>query len=327
MSKRKKNRESEHIIPVLYFKKEKKRMLANFVVRSSHKAANSNTRFTARNDIIATLRAHACNSSCPCNVGRRMYSASATCLENDDLKKIDWKNRPGIWDEPELASMGLANKKWIEKTMKENPAYFDMNKAGHFPQMLWIGCVDARVAANELIGESAGSVFVHRNVANQIINTDVNVMSIIQFAVDYHKVKHIIVCGHYDCGGIKAAMEHKDHGSPLENWVRNIRDVYRLHKKELQAITDMGDLLTIPVEKARERRLTELNIIEQCRNLFKTANVQKARATSAKSEPFKQPQIHACVYEPSTGVLKKLPLDLDALELEMDQVYGLVDGK
>lgn len=143
--------------------------------------------------------------------------------------KIDWKSRPGIWDEPNLKSMLDANEKWIERTAKESPLFFKMNKAGHFPKMLWIGCVDACVPANELIGEPGGSIFVHRNIGNQVINNDMSVMSILHYAVDYHKVKHIIVCGHYDCSGIRAALTPADNGTLLESWIRGIRDVYRLH--------------------------------------------------------------------------------------------------
>ena len=136
----------------------------------------------------------------------------------------------------------------------EQPEFFQELKKGHAPKILWIGCSDARVPANEIIGEPPGSVFVHRNIANMVGNTDFSCMSVIQFAVDVLKVKHIIVCGHYDCGGIRAAMESVDHKSPLENWLRNIRDIYRLHMDELNAIPD-----TIQ----RQRRLVELNVIEQ----------------------------------------------------------------
>lgn len=118
---------------------------------------------------------------------------------------------------------------------------------------------DARVPANEIIGEPPGSVFVHRNIANQVLGTDVNCLSVIQYAVEVLKVKHIIVCGHYDCGGVRAATELTDHGSPLENWLRNIRDSYRIHKTELDSIEDIN---------TRRRRLVELNVIEQVRTLY-----------------------------------------------------------
>jgi hypothetical protein len=201
-------------------------MLASKMISRSIKSSKLNIQLGS---ICGVTGPHICNGSCVCSLSRRQYSASSTS------QATDWKNRPGIWDEPDLGSMLTANKKWIEKTAKENPSYFDMNKAGHFPKMLWIGCVDARVPANELIGEPAGSIFVHRNVANQVINTDMSVMSILHFAVDYHKVKHIVVCGHHDCGGVKAALTAADHGSPLENWVRNVRDVVRLHKVSVLA--------------------------------------------------------------------------------------------
>jgi len=134
------------------------------------------------------------------------------------------------------------------------PGFFAELSRGHAPKILWIGCSDARVPANEIIGEPPGSVFVHRNVANMVVNTDVNCMSVLQYAVDVLKVKHIIVCGHYECGGVRAALEPIDHGSPLENWLRNIRDTYRLHKDELNGVADLRD---------RQRRLVELNVQEQ----------------------------------------------------------------
>jgi carbonic anhydrase len=166
----------------------------------------------------------------------------------------DYFNRPGPWDEKNLSSLLGANRKWAQRMKVENPGFFDEIKRGHAPKILWIGCSDARVPANEIIGEPPGSVFVHRNIANQVISTDFNCMSVIQFAVDVLKVKHIIVCGHYDCGGVRAATELTDHRSPLENWLRNIRDTYRLHKDELDGIEDVVQ---------RRRRLVEVNVIEQ----------------------------------------------------------------
>ena len=139
----------------------------------------------------------------------------------------EYFNRPGPWDDKNLDSLLSANKAWAERMKNVNPNFFEDQKKGHWPKILWIGCSDARVPANELIGESPGSVFVHRNIANMIVNTDFNAMSVIQYAVDVLQVKHIIVCGHYDCGGVRAALEAVDHKSPLENWLRNIRDIYR----------------------------------------------------------------------------------------------------
>lgn len=166
----------------------------------------------------------------------------------------DYFNRPGPWDDKDLHSLLRANKGWRERMIVEKPGFFEEIKKGHAPKIFWIGCSDARVPANEIIGEPPGSVFVHRNIANQVANTDVNCLSVLQYAVDVLKVKHIVVCGHYDCGGIKAASLLADHKSPLENWLRNIRDTRRLYKSELEEIKD-------PI--ARHRRLVEINVIEQ----------------------------------------------------------------
>ena len=166
----------------------------------------------------------------------------------------DYFNRPGPWDEKDLKSLLNANKAWSKHMAKIKPGYFEELSKGHAPKILWIGCSDARVPANEIIGEPPGSVFVHRNVANMVVNTDFNCLSVLQYAVEVLKVKHIIVCGHYDCGGIRAALEPVDHRSPLENWLRNIRDTYRLHNDELNAIDNLRE---------RQRRLVELNVMEQ----------------------------------------------------------------
>lgn len=182
----------------------------------------------------------------------------------------------------------------------EDPDYFKNLGAGHTPTYMWIGCSDARVPANEVMGEDAGSVFVLRSVANLVVNTDFNLMAALQFAVDYLKIPHIIVCGHYDCGGVRASTLTKDHTPPLENWLRNIRDVYRLHKDELDGISD---------PEARHRRLVELNVIEQCLNLFKTGVVQRRRVQTFKEgNEYTTPRIHACVFDPKTGDLTKLPV-------------------
>jgi carbonic anhydrase len=202
---------------------------------------------------------------------RTFCSASKDPVEQTSLfskADEDYANRPGAWDDPDLGSLVHANRNWIRRKQRENPEYFDELKKGHAPKILWIGCVDARVPANEVINEPPGSVMVHRNIANMVNNIDTNGLSSIQFAVDVLKVKHIIVCGHYDCGGIRAALQPRDHQPPLENWLRNIRDVYRLHQDELDAIED-------PL--MRQRRLVQLNVVEQCINLFKTGVVQRRR--------------------------------------------------
>jgi carbonic anhydrase len=169
------------------------------------------------------------------------------------MNREDYFNRPGPWDEKDLGSLFDANKRWAKKMAEKQPGYFT-DLINHAPKILWIGCSDARVPANEIIGEPPGSVFVHRNVANMVVNTDFNCLSVLQYAVEVLKVKHIVVCGHYDCGGIRAALEPVDHRSPLENWLRNIRDTYRLHNDELNAVSGL---------KERQRRLVELNVMEQ----------------------------------------------------------------
>jgi carbonic anhydrase len=211
-----------------------------------------------------------------------------------------------------LDNIFAQNKVWKESKLEKDPDFFSNLGSGHSPSYLWIGCADARVPANELMGEDAGSVFVVRNVANMVVNTDFNLMSALQFAVDYLKIPHIIICGHYDCGGIRASMEATDHVPPLENWLRNIRDVYRLHREELNAIKD---------PEARHRRLVELNVIEQCINLCKTGVVQRRRVESFKAgHPYTTPRIHACVCDPTTGLLEKLEVSNVILEFMFAEI-------
>jgi len=233
----------------------------------------------------------------------------------------DFFNRPGPWDEKNLESLIHANRAWAQSRVKMDPNFFEDHKKGHAPKILWIGCSDARVPANEIIGEPPGGVFIHRNIANQVINTDMNCMSVIQYAVDYLQVKHIIVCGHYDCGGVKASLSNVNHKSPLENWVRNIRDIHRLHQDELESIKDL---------KMRQRRLIELNVIEQCLNIYKTASVQRRRVQThmdamdeSGNVKFSEPRVHAFVYEPTTGLVNKLDVDFESYLKDLKNVYEL----
>lgn len=200
------------------------------------------------------------------------------------------------------------NAQWRAEKEAKDPNYFANKGSGHSPEYLWIGCSDARVPANEIMGEDVGSVFVVRNVANLVVNTDFNLMSALQYAVDYLSIPHIIVCGHYDCGGVRASIEAKDHVPPLENWLRNIRDVYRLHKDELNAILD---------PEARHRRLVELNVIEQCMNLFKTGVVQRHRVKNFnEGRPYTTPRVHAMVFDPKTGEMVKLPVRISQVAVQ-----------
>ena len=181
------------------------------------------------------------------------------------------------------------NKAWAAGKIKEDPGYFNRLAQLQSPEFLWIGCSDSRVPANEITGTQPGEIFVHRNVANLVINNDVNLLSVLDFAVTHLKVKHVIVCGHYGCGGIKAAITKQDFKAVLNMWLRNIKDVYRLHRKELDGIKE---------EDARCDRLVELNVQEQIFNLAKTSIIQRAW----KNE--KRPDLHGWVYGLKDGIIK-----------------------
>lgn len=181
------------------------------------------------------------------------------------------------------------NKEWAAAILAEDPGYFDRLSQLQTPEFLWIGCSDSRVPANQITGTEPGEIFVHRNVANLVINNDVNLLSVLDFAVNHLKVRHIIVCGHYGCGGIKAAITNHDYKFVLNMWLRNIKDVYRIHRKELDAIAD-------PDKK--ENRLTELNVQEQVFNLAKTSIIQRAW----KNE--QRPDLHGWVYGLKDGLIK-----------------------
>src|SRR5271170_7380748 len=183
----------------------------------------------------------------------------------------------------------LENKAWAAEKKADDPDYFKTLAKIQTPEFLWIGCSDSRVPANEITGTQPGEIFVHRNIANMVIHTDVNLLSVLEFAVNHLQVKHVIVCGHYGCGGVKAAMTNHDYKQVLNMWLRNIKDVYRLHSDELDAIKD--------VEK-RTDRLTELNVQEQVMHLAKTSIIQRAW----KHE--QRPQLHGWVYGLKDGLIK-----------------------
>ena len=199
------------------------------------------------------------------------------------------------------------NKKWIAEKKATNKEFFENLSKGQNPEYLYIGCSDSRVTAEEMMGAEPGDVFVHRNIANVISNSDLNVMSVINFSVEHLKVKHIVVCGHYFCGGVKAAMQAKDLGI-LNLWLRNIRDVFRLHKKELNAIND---------EDLRYKRLVELNVEEQCLNVIKTATVQKSYIENG------YPLVHGWVFDMQSGELIDLNFNFTAKLKEIQEIYNL----
>ncbi|PKQ45006.1 carbonic anhydrase [Confluentibacter flavum] len=198
------------------------------------------------------------------------------------------------------------NKKWIQDKLDVDANYFEDLGKGQTPELLYIGCSDSRVSTEELMGAKPGEVFVHRNIANMVISIDLNVMSVVNYAVDFLKVKHIIVCGHYACGGVKAAMQSVDLGL-LNPWLRNIRDVYRIHKKELNHIPD---------EENKYDRLVELNVQEQCVNLIKTAAVQKAVRNRGLT-------VHGWVFDVHTGKIIDLKIDFDDILKNIREIYHL----
>ena len=200
------------------------------------------------------------------------------------------------------------NKNWIAKKLQSDDKYFEKLADGQTPEFLYIGCSDSRVSAEDLMGLEPGQVFVHRNIANMVPNTDLNSMSVINYAVASLKVNHIVVCGHYGCGGVLAAMQQADLGI-LNPWLRNIRDVFRLHRNELDAIEDEGQ---------KYRRLVELNVQEQCINVIKTAEVQRANRQ-------RNLKVYGWVFDIHTGNLIDLNIDVDAIFKEITSIYKIAD--
>ncbi|MEZ4800194.1 MAG: carbonate dehydratase [Flavobacteriales bacterium] len=197
----------------------------------------------------------------------------------------------------------LDNKGWAKEKVQVDPEYFLRLSKIQRPEFLWIGCSDSRVPANEITATNPGEIFVHRNIANMVVHTDLNLLSVLQYAVEVLKVKHIIVCGHYGCGGVKAAMERKSLGM-INKWLRNIKDVYRIHEDELKSIEG---------EEARVDRLVELNVQEQVLNLAKTSIVQKAWKEN------NYPHLHGWVYGLSDGIIRTV-CEMEA-NTKLDDIY------
>jgi len=199
------------------------------------------------------------------------------------------------------------NAEWVKARQGEDPLYFERMSGNQQPDYLYIGCSDSRVPANEIIGLEAGELFVHRNIANMVISIDLNAVSVINYAVKQLDVKHIIVCGHYGCGGVQAAMMPKDMGI-LNPCLRNIRDVSRLHQPELDGISDMNE---------RYNRLVELNVQEQCVNVIKMAVVQETYESKG------YPEVHGWVFDMHNGSLKDLEIDFVNILKNIQQIYDL----
>jgi len=199
------------------------------------------------------------------------------------------------------------NRKWVESKIGENPSFFEELAKTQTPEYLYIGCSDSRATAEELMGAKPGEVFVHRNIANVVNALDMSATAVIEYAVQHLKVKHIVVCGHYNCGGVKAAMTPQDLGI-LNPWLRNIRDVYRIHQTELDAIED---------EDKRYDKLVELNVLEQCINVIKMACVQERYILE------EYPIVHGWVYDLRTGKIIDLEIDFEKVLKDIQKIYNL----
>lgn len=182
----------------------------------------------------------------------------------------------------------LENKAWAQEQKTLDPEFFNRLAAQQAPEFLWIGCSDSRVPADKITGTQPGEIFVHRNIANLVVNSDINLLSVLQYAIEVLQVKHVIVCGHYGCGGIKAAMNQHHYGI-INHWLKNIKDIYRFHREEVDAL---------PGEEQRANRLTELNVQEQVFNLAKTSIIQRAWKYENR------PQLHGWVYGLNDGIIK-----------------------
>ena len=198
------------------------------------------------------------------------------------------------------------NKIWVAQQLEKDPAFFDKLSKGQSPPILWIGCADSRVPANQIIGAQPGEVFVHRNIANMVVHTDMNMLSVLDYAVNVLKVKHVIVCGHYGCGGIQTALTNKQVGL-IDNWIRHIKDVYRFHQDELDGIKD---------EQIRFDRFVELNVFEQVYDLAKTSIIQDAWKKEQKIH------LHGWVYSLNDGLIKDLDITLKDNQ-SLEKVYQL----
>lgn len=196
------------------------------------------------------------------------------------------------------------NQEWVQQKLNQDPDFFNKLSKGQKPPILWIGCSDSRVPANEITGTQPGEIFVHRNIANMVVHTDMSMLSVLDYAVNVLEVSHVIVCGHYGCGGVNAALDNKQVGI-IDNWLRNIKDVYRLHKAEIDAL---------PTLEQKQRRMVEVNVQEQVFDLIKTSIIQNAWAKGRFL------QVHGLVYDIANGILQDLNVTVGD-NTEIDTVY------
>ena len=219
---------------------------------------------------------------------------------------------------PNMEDVLQGNKEWVKKMNALDPGFFNRLGGKQHPRYLYIGCSDARVDPLRLMGLPQGSLFVHRNVGNVVSNTDLNLLTVVDFAVNFLKVPHIVVCGHYDCGAVRGSIAQPQDGGLglVENWLTRIRDVARMHRDELKSVED---------PEAKHRRLVELNVTEQCLNLYKIGTVQKARLDSYQNKDTHMalPRVHGMVFDPSDGILHKLPVDFKKEIEENRSIYDM----
>ncbi|MBS1486872.1 MAG: carbonic anhydrase [Bacteroidetes bacterium] len=211
-------------------------------------------------------------------------------------------------DLPSYQNLLAQNKEWVAKRNHEDPTFFSRLSALQTPEFLWIGCSDSRVPATEIVGGLPGEIFVHRNISNMVIHTDMNMLSVLDYAVNILKVKHVIVCGHYGCGGLRAALSNLQYGI-IDNWIRHIKDVYMIYRDKLDKIED---------PEARENAFSEYNVIEQVRNLSQTSIIQNSWARNGG------PWIHGWVYDVRDGYIKDLKTSMKDNK-GMAPVYRLLD--
>jgi carbonic anhydrase len=218
--------------------------------------------------------------------------------------------------DPNCEDLLAGNREWVRKMNQQDPQFFERLGRKQEPRYLYIGCSDARVDPSQLMGLDMGKLFVHRNVGNIVSSNDLNLLSVVDFAVNSLRVPHILVVGHYDCGAVRGSISEPEDGGLgiVENWLRNIRDVARIHRDELRAIDD---------REQRHRKLVELNVQEQCLNILKIGTVQRKRMKTFVQERYALPRVHGLVFDPSDGVLKKLKLDFKSLIKEDRVLYDL----
>ncbi|CAM9279750.1 unnamed protein product [Hapterophycus canaliculatus] len=214
-----------------------------------------------------------------------------------------------VWNRPSLDHLLENNKKWVSSVKAEDPDYFKRLASIHTPEHLFIGCSDARLSVQSMLGLSPGEIFIHRNVANMVMHNDLSMLTVLTYAVDYLKVKNVIVCGHYECGGVRASMANNDHGL-IENWIMGVKDVARIHSEELMALGD---------DELIHRRLVELNVQEQCIKLYNTPVLQKAHAEKGG------PHVHGIVFDVGEGLVKELDVDFKSLIQKNANIFSMYD--